>query len=264
MNKGKKILGKIIYVLTYFISKLLDIAINIMDFFVDLLSRIARGFIALIGAGGCLLLFILFGPLGIFFLLNPYVILIIIFFFVLPMLGTQFISFLKYIKYMVTEYFYDLANNLMYGTPRTYTRFSEYGNKYRRQEEARRRKEERERWERQQREWEESFRQWYEYQKQQRSYGSYNDYRGQYNRTGSYQYTSPLDEFKKKYEESCDILGVPYNADKYQIKLAYRKKAKEYHPDLNKSPNATEMFQKINNAYEFLNDKNIERYKNIN
>ena len=49
----------------------------------------------------------------------------------------------------------------------------------------------------------------------------------------------------------------------YEIKLAYRKKAKKYHPDLNKSPDATEMFQRINEAYEFLSDENIERYKNI-
>jgi curved DNA-binding protein CbpA len=57
---------------------------------------------------------------------------------------------------------------------------------------------------------------------------------------------------------------VPHNADKYEVKLGYRKKAKEYHPDLNKSPDATKIFQEINNAYEFLSDDNIERYKNMN
>ncbi|NLY66165.1 MAG: DnaJ domain-containing protein [Tissierellia bacterium] len=264
MNSGRKILGKIIYTITNLISKFLDVAINIMGFFVDLLSRIARGFIALIGAGGCLLLFMLFGPFGIYLLLNPFVLLIITFLFILPLLGSQFISFLKYIKYMIEEYFYDLANSLIYDRPRAYTSFSEYVNNYKRQEEERKRKEEREKWERQQREWEEWFRQWYEYQNQQKTYDSYYDYTGQYNRSGGYQYTSPTNDFKKKYEESCDILGVPYDADKYQIKLAYRKKAKEYHPDLNKAPNATEMFQKINNAYEFLNDDNIKRYKNMN
>ena len=87
------------------------------------------------------------------------------------------------------------------------------------------------------------------------SYGGY-DYGGQY-------YADPSIEFKKKYEESCDLLGVPYDADKYQIKLAYRRKAKEYHPDLNKSPNAKEIFQKINDANEFLSDANIERYKSL-
>ena len=59
------------------------------------------------------------------------------------------------------------------------------------------------------------------------------------------------------------MLGINYAADKYEIKLAYRKKAKEYHPDINKAANATEMFQKINDAYEFLNEDNIERYKKL-
>jgi hypothetical protein len=62
----------------------------------------------------------------------------------------------------------------------------------------------------------------------------------------------------------ADILGVSYNADKYQIKLAYRKKAKEYHPDINKSPDATKMFQQITDAYEFLSEENISRYRNMN
>ncbi|NLJ78867.1 MAG: molecular chaperone DnaJ, partial [Tissierellia bacterium] len=34
-------------------------------------------------------------------------------------------------------------------------------------------------------------------------------------------------------------------------------------PDLNKSPDATSRFQQINEAYEFLNDGNIERYQGM-
>lgn len=265
MHSGKEILGKAIYTATKLVSKILDVIIDIMESFVNIISTIANGFITIIGMGGCLLLFIFFGPFGIYFLLNPYVILIILFLFVLPLLGSKFISFLKYIKYVITEYFYDMANYFMYGKERKYKSFSEYGNRYRRQEEARRRKEEQERRKKQQREWEERFKQWYEYQNQQRNYGEHNQYGQykQYNDRYSYGYNNPIIEFKSKYEEACDILGIPYNADKYQIKLAYRKKAKEYHPDLNKSENATEMFQKINNAYEFLNDDNISRYKNL-
>lgn len=59
------------------------------------------------------------------------------------------------------------------------------------------------------------------------------------------------------------MLGIDYDSDKYQIKLAYRKNAKEYNPDLNKASDATKKFQKINDAYEFLSDANVERYKNI-
>lgn len=127
-------------------------------------------------------------------------------------------------------------------------------------EDEKRRKERQQRQAEQQREWEERFKQWYEYQNQQRRYGEYGGYTG-YNNEQTY--VNPTIEFKKKYEESCDLLGVGYDADKYEIKLSYRKKAKQYHPDLNKSPDATRMFQKINNAYEFLSDDNIERYHSI-
>ena len=40
--------------------------------------------------------------------------------------------------------------------------------------------------------------------------------------------------------------------------------AKKYHPDINKEPGSKEMFQKVNNAYEFLSDDNIERYRKMN
>lgn len=73
-----------------------------------------------------------------------------------------------------------------------------------------------------------------------------------------------MTEFKQKYEKSCDILDLPYDTDKYQVKLAYRKKAKENHPDINRSPDATSKFQEINDAYGFLSDENIERYKRMN
>ena len=127
-------------------------------------------------------------------------------------------------------------------------------------EDEKRKKERQQRQAEQQREWEEKFRQWYEYQNQQRGYGGYGQYT-EYNNEQAY--VNPTTEFKKKYEESCDLLGVGYNADKYEIKLAYRKRAKQYHPDLNKSPDATIMFQQINNAYEFLSDDNIDRYNNM-
>ena len=41
------------------------------------------------------------------------------------------------------------------------------------------------------------------------------------------------------------ILEADVNASAEDIKLRYRNKAKEWHPDHNKSPNAMEIFQKI-------------------
>ena len=50
------------------------------------------------------------------------------------------------------------------------------------------------------------------------------------------------------------ILGVVRNASKEEIKKAYKRLAKKYHPDLNKSPDATEKFKEINEAASVLGD----------
>lgn len=53
-----------------------------------------------------------------------------------------------------------------------------------------------------------------------------------------------------------EVLGVDKNASDEDIKSAYRKLAKKYHPDLNKdNPSAQEKFKEINQAYEVLGDK---------
>ena len=51
-----------------------------------------------------------------------------------------------------------------------------------------------------------------------------------------------------------DILGVDKNASADDIKSAYRRLAKKYHPDLNKTEEAASKFKEINEAYEVLGD----------
>jgi len=53
-----------------------------------------------------------------------------------------------------------------------------------------------------------------------------------------------------------EILGVNKDASKDEIKKAFRQKARQYHPDVNKAPDAAEKFKEIGKAYETLSDDN--------
>ena len=59
------------------------------------------------------------------------------------------------------------------------------------------------------------------------------------------QHTSTISEYFK-------ILGLPADSSVEEIKKAYRKKARLYHPDINHSPDAKDRFIAATEAYEFL------------
>lgn len=53
-----------------------------------------------------------------------------------------------------------------------------------------------------------------------------------------------------------ETLGVNRNASKDEIKKAFRRLARQYHPDVSSEPNAADKFKEINEAYEVLSDDN--------
>lgn len=56
---------------------------------------------------------------------------------------------------------------------------------------------------------------------------------------------------KRDYYE---VLGVPHGASPEEIKRAFRRKAREYHPDVSADPNTEALFKEANEAYDVLSD----------
>lgn len=55
------------------------------------------------------------------------------------------------------------------------------------------------------------------------------------------------------------VLGIPRSASAEDIKLAYRRLARKYHPDVSRLPGAEEHFKAVNEAYDTLSDSSKRR-----
>ncbi|MDD7353068.1 MAG: DnaJ domain-containing protein [Peptoniphilaceae bacterium] len=275
-----KILGYFYKGLGKFFDLILTFLIVVVNIAVDLFSAIRKFFIYVISMGGCLIILIFLNPFAwVGIARNRWLSTIIMLAIIVPLLGNVSESFLKYVHYMVTEFFYDRADHYLLGKENEFENISGYGRAYWEKKERERIKQEEEKRKRREEEFNQRFKEfggftWTTFDDfsqfdeffRQAGYGYYDGQSSNYGNYGNYGNSSSQGQgygFKDQYESACDTLGVNYSADKYEIKLAYRKMAKKYHPDLNKEEGAKEKFQKINAAYEFLNDSNIEMYKKM-
>lgn len=58
-----------------------------------------------------------------------------------------------------------------------------------------------------------------------------------------------------KYKDYYEVLGVGRDADPAEIKRAYKRLARKYHPDVSKEPDAEARFKEVGEAYDVLRDK---------
>ncbi|HHU52580.1 MAG TPA: DnaJ domain-containing protein [Clostridiaceae bacterium] len=265
-----KIWGYIIFGIAKFFDVILGGLNKGVSFLVNITKRI-RNVLAPITIG------VLFFSPFLFRLIPIWLWIPLLIIFIFPFLGSGFVSFLEYWKYVLCEFLYDKSEDLIKGTSKGQI-FGSYGDKYKKQkaaeEEAERRRKYAEeaaarekRRQQQQEQWARIFEQFFGGFTG--GTGSYGPFSGYGTGTGSYgqgqgRYYNPAADFNQQYRKHCDVLEIPYDTDEYQVKLAYRKKAKQYHPDINKAANATQKFQEVSSAYEFLSQENIDRYKRLN
>lgn len=258
----KKFLGTLVFGFKKILDFIFELFIKITEFIVgiaDILKGILIFIMIILG-----ILTLIFPPLLVvlFTYFGIFIIIVMISVFAISILGKKLLNLL-YKNYYAYSNFLLNYGKYCYSEQSSYKSLNYYKNEYdeiiRKKFEEELRKEEEQRKARQ-RQQEEYWRKVFEENFNSYTNSTYNQYNRQYN----YQQNSNLfGGFKQQYEKSCDILQVKYNATYSEIKSAYRKLAKKYHPDISSEKNATEKFKEINNAFDFLSENNVNRYKNL-
>lgn len=249
-----------------YIGTALDYVFEFLITIFSLLTELSRSFRSLLLSvlffGGCFVFILLWIPMSFRSSGGVPWSLIISLILIFPIIGSFAVTRLKYVQYMVTEYFYERADYYLLGKDVSYESMGDYGRRYERRMEAERRRKERE----QAAFEEEMFRRQFEAFFNQQNFGGYDDYSGGHGggyTNGGYAGASYDGGFKEKYEAAIHRLGLDLSADKYEVRLAYKRLAKKYHPDLNPGEDTTKIFQEINAAHDFLTDDAIARYKQM-
>lgn len=281
----KRIWGTILLGIGKVIDGLLTLLIFIFQLISDM-TDVVISFLVSILAAACSFLLIL--PLLFIPIINSPIFLIIAVIVLIPIITKPLLYILKKYQYALTNYFYDKSEAVIAGRQHS-KRVGEYARDYDLQQQRKTR-------EARQQQWETIFGDMFGRrpnsgqskggQQSSRTGGTYgpnfggfdwrdfgNFQQGGYNpggySQGGYegyqrrQEASNVFTFKSDYENNARILEVPLTASYNDIKRAYRKLAKKYHPDVNKQPGANAKFTQITDAYNFFSEDKVAQYKRM-
>lgn len=84
------------------------------------------------------------------------------------------------------------------------------------------------------------------------------DFSHDYNQ--KYEYYNPNTTNDSEYEKACSYFGITSDMSEEEKKRKYKEFAKKYHPDVNKSPDASEKMKEINKYWNIIKEHDTLRH----